>query len=86
MILWKNLIFDNKSLIKMKKKKKKVYVGLSADILHEGHINILKKASKFGEVTVGLVTGVGIASYKKLPHLNYKQHKIVLKNIKFLLD
>ena len=68
----------------MKKKKKKVYVGLSADILHEGHINILKKASKFGEVTVGLVTDAGIASYKKLPHLNYKQRKIVLKNIKFV--
>ena len=28
----------------MKKIKKKVYVGLAADILHEGHINILKKA------------------------------------------
>ena len=66
------------------KNKKKVYVGLSADILHEGHINILKKASKFGEVTVGLVTDAGIASYKKLPHLNYKQRKIVLKNIKFV--
>ena len=32
--------------------KKKVYVGLSADILHKGHINILKLASKYGEVTV----------------------------------
>ena len=33
---------------KSKKNKKKVYVGLSADILHKGHINILKKANKFG--------------------------------------
>ena len=48
--------------------KKKVYVGLAADILHEGHINILKVASKFGEVTVGLVTDSAIASYKKFPH------------------
>ena len=29
------------------KKNKVVYVGLSADILHEGHINILRIASKF---------------------------------------
>ena len=68
----------------MNKNKKKVYVGLSADILHEGHINILKKASKLGEVTVGLLTDSAIASYKKLPHLNYKQREIVLKNIKFV--
>ena len=64
--------------------KKKVYVGLSADILHEGHINILKKASKLGDVTVGLLTDAAIATYKKLPHLNYKQREIVLKNIKFV--
>ena len=66
------------------KKQKKVYCALSADILHEGHINILKKASKFGEVTVGLLTDEAIASFKKLPHLNYKQREIVLKNIKFV--
>jgi phosphoenolpyruvate phosphomutase len=57
---------------------------LSADILHEGHINILKKASKLGEVTVGLLTDAAIASYKKLPHLDYKQREIILKNIKFV--
>ena len=57
---------------------------MSADILHEGHINILKKASKLGEVTVGLLTDAAIASYKKLPHLDYKQREIILKNIKFV--
>ena len=36
----------------MPNKSKKVYVTLSADILHEGHINILKVASKLGDVTV----------------------------------
>jgi len=64
--------------------KKKVYCALSGDILHEGHINILKKANKLGEVTVGLLTDEAIASFKKLPHLNYKQRKIIIKNIKFV--
>ena len=68
----------------MKNNKKKVYVGLAADILHEGHINILKVANKLGNVTVGLLTDSAISSYKKLPHLNYKQREIVLKNIKFV--
>ena len=69
----------------MKKEEKKiVYVALSADILHEGHINILKKAANLGEVTVGLLTDKAISSYKKVPYLNYKQREIVLKNIKFV--
>ena len=66
------------------KKKNKVYVGLSADILHEGHINILQVANKLGDVTVGLLTDQAIASYKKIPHLSYKQREVVLKNIKFV--
>ena len=68
----------------MKKRNKIVYCGLAADVLHEGHINILKKASKLGDLTVGLLTDNAIASYKNLPHLNYKQREIVLKNIKFV--
>ena len=63
---------------------KKVYVALSADILHEGHINILKIASKLGNVTVGLLTDKAIAEYKKLPLLNYKQRKEVVENLKFV--
>ena len=62
----------------------KVYVGLAADILHEGHINILKMANKLGEVTVGLLTDRAISTYKKFPHLNYRQREIVLKNIKYV--
>ena len=67
-----------------KKNKKKVYVGLSVDILHKGHINILKKANKFGDVIVGLLTDKAIASYKKLPHLNYNQRELVLRNIRYV--
>ena len=43
-----------------KKKKRIVYVGMSADIVHEGHINILKIANKLGDVIVGLLTDQAI--------------------------
>lgn len=66
------------------KKSKVVYIGLSADILHEGHINIIKTAKKFGDITVGLLTDQAIASYKNIPQLSYKQREIILKNIKFI--
>jgi len=61
---------------------KKVYVGMSADIIHPGHMNILKEASKLGELTVGLLTDSAIASYKRLPYMNFEQRKIVIENIK----
>ena len=65
-------------------KNKKVYVGLSADILHKGHINILKTAYTYGDVYVGLLTDEAIASYKNIPYLNYEKRKIVLENIKYV--
>lgn len=61
---------------------KKVYVALSADLIHHGHLNIIKEARKFGEVLVGLLTDKAIASYKRLPYLSYEQRKIVIENIK----
>ena len=44
----------------------------------------MKIAKSYGEVTVGLLTDAAISSYKKLPHLNFKQREIVLKNIKYV--
>ena len=66
------------------KKSKTVYVGLSADILHKGHINILKTASSYGDVIVGLLTDQAIASYKNIPYLDYEKRKIVLENIRYV--
>lgn len=63
---------------------KNVYISMSADILHEGHINILKIGKKYGRVTVGLMTDAAIVSYKRLPHLDYKQRKIILENLKLV--
>ena len=66
------------------KNDKVVYVGLSADILHEGHINILKIANSYGNVIVGLLTDEAIASYKNIPYLSFKQRKVVLENLKYV--
>lgn len=62
--------------------RKKVYVGMSADLVHPGHLNILKEAQKYGEVIVGLLTDAAIASYKRIPFMEFDQRKIVIENIK----
>lgn len=61
---------------------KKVYVGMSADLIHHGHINIIQEATKLGEVIVGVLTDKAIASYKRLPHMPFEQRKIIVENIK----
>ncbi len=63
-------------------KMKTVYVPMAADLLHDGHMNILNIAEKLGEVTVGLLTDSAIANYKRLPVLSFEQRKKVIRNIK----
>lgn len=65
-------------------KKKIAYVGMSADIIHPGHINILKIAAKKGYVIVGLLTDSAINSYKGKTYMNYYQREKVLMAIKYV--
>ena len=62
--------------------KKTVYVGMSADLVHPGHLNIIKTAQKYGEVIIGLLTDQAIASYKRVPHMTFEQRQEVVQNIK----
>ena len=57
---------------------------MSADIIHPGHINILKVASSYGEVIVGLLTDKAIASYKKMPLMDYEERFKVIEGIKYV--
>ena len=59
-----------------------VYCGMSADLIHHGHLNIIHEAMKLGEVTVGVLTDEAIASYKRLPYLTYEQRAEIVSNIK----
>jgi phosphoenolpyruvate phosphomutase / 2-hydroxyethylphosphonate cytidylyltransferase len=61
---------------------KKVYVAMSADLIHPGHLNIIKKATKYGELIVGVLTDEAIASYKRLPFLDFEQRKMIVENLK----
>lgn len=66
----------------------KIYIGMSADLLHPGHLNIINEARKLldskdgGELIVGLLTDKAIASYKRLPYMTWEQRKIVVENVK----
>ena len=63
---------------------KKVYVGMSADLIHPGHLNVLKAANELGQVVVGVLTDSAIASYKRLPYMNYAQRAEIVQSLKFV--
>lgn len=65
---------------------KKVYIGMSADIIHPGHLNIIKEGAKLGEVTVGVLTDEAIASYKRLPYLDFEQRRLIVENLKNVVN
>lgn len=59
-----------------------VYVGMSADLVHPGHLNVIRQAAELGEVTVGLLTDRAIASYKRLPYMAFEQRREVVESLK----
>ncbi len=61
---------------------KKVYIGMSADVFHHGHVNIISEARKYGEVIVGLLNDKAVADHKRLPYLSWDNRKKIIENIK----
>lgn len=59
----------------------KVYIGMSLDALHHGHINLVKEARALGSVTLGLITDSAMAKHKRLPFLTWAQRKEIAENL-----
>ena len=72
-------VFNYKALMK---ENKTVYVAMSADLIHVGHLNIIKVASKYGKVIIGLLTDHAIASYKRVPIMEYKDRYKIISSIR----
>ena len=61
---------------------KTVYMAMSADIIHQGHLNVINAARKLGDVIVGLHTDDVIRGYWRNPIMKYDERKEVIENIK----
>lgn len=58
---------------------------MSASIIHHGHIRLLKKASKFGEVIVGLTLDKDLKKFKNInPEIKFRNREEILKSIKYV--
>jgi phosphoenolpyruvate phosphomutase len=64
------------------KKSQNVYIGMSADLIHQGHLNVIAEGCKLGKVIIGLLTDEAIASYKRLPLISFNERKLIVENLK----
>lgn len=62
--------------------RKQVYLAMSADVIHHGHINLIERASELGDITVGVLTDEAIASYKRFPLLPLPERMKIISNLK----
>ena len=61
--------------------KRTVYMCFSADILHSGHMHIIKKAQRLGKLIIGVLSDKAVAEYKRLPMVPFEERKIMFENI-----
>lgn len=74
---------DLKNVAKMLKEveSRTVYMCFSTDVIHSGHIAIIKKAAKLGRLIVGVLSDEAVVTYKRFPLLPFSERKMMLENI-----
>ena len=60
---------------------KKVYTCFCTDIIHEGHLNIIKEAVKLGDVTIGVLCDSEMIRYNRFPVLTTAERVKMVKGI-----
>ena len=58
-----------------------VYMCFSTDIIHGGHIAIIKKAQKLGRLIIGVLSDEAVCSYKRFPLVPASERKVMFENI-----
>lgn len=58
-----------------------VYMCFSTDMIHSGHIAIIKKAQRLGKLIIGVLSDEAIVSYKRFPLLPFAERKTMFENI-----
>lgn len=54
---------------------KKVYTCFCTDVIHEGHLNILRKANEYGKVTVGVLNDSAMIKYNRFPTVSLEERE-----------
>ncbi len=55
---------------------------MSTDVIHSGHIAIIKKAAELGKLTIGVLSDEAVSSFKRYPLIPFKERMAMIENIK----
>ena len=55
----------------------------STDVIHSGHIAIIKKAAALGKLVVGVLSDEAVASYKRYPLISFDERKALIANTNY---
>ena len=58
---------------------KKVYTCFCTDVIHEGHLNILKRAGEYGEVYVGVLSDAAMVGFNRFPTIPIEQRMEIVR-------
>lgn len=58
---------------------KKVYTCFCTDVIHEGHMNILKRASAYGDVYVGVLSDEAMVGFNRFPTISLEQRMEIVR-------
>ncbi|MDE7177463.1 MAG: phosphoenolpyruvate mutase [Lachnospiraceae bacterium] len=62
---------------------KKVYACFCTDVIHEGHLNILKKASEYGDVYAGVLSDEAMVGFNRFPTISLEQRMEIIRETGF---
>ncbi len=60
---------------------KKVYVCFSTDVIHEGHMNIIHEAKKYGGITAGVMSDRAMVRYDRFPTISFEERFHMIESI-----
>ena len=60
---------------------KKVYTCFCTDVIHEGHLNIIKNAQQYGEVIIGVLSDEAMVKFNRFPTISFEERIQMVKDI-----
>lgn len=60
---------------------KTVYTCFTTDVLHEGHMNIIQEAKKYGKLIAGVMSDEAMVKFDRFPTLSFEKRKQLFMNI-----
>lgn len=57
------------------------YTCFTTDVIHEGHLNIIREAQKYGEVVVGIMSDRALVQFDRFPTISFAERIEMVKGL-----